>query len=164
MGNPIQYGGRQIKKTDQIDWIYRLCTVFWIHLGLGDKCSRISKHYEKRGSRYKIHGMELRRDTMTFYKKVVENGSGKKSLRFWVILGCQVQNDLKTLGNRFLGRDLNFLKKCQKMDPEKIVYASGTFWDVRCRMTWKRVGTGFWAEIWTFWKMSKNGSGSRGIL
>ena len=87
-----------------------------------------------------------------------------------------MQNDLKTLGNRFLGRDLNFLKnvkngsgqklftllghfgmsgaewpeiareqvfgarsdlfgKMTKMGPEKIVHASGTFWDVRCRMT-----------------------------
>ena len=26
----------------------------------------------------------------------------------------QVQNDLKTLGSRFLGRDLHFLEKCQK--------------------------------------------------
>ena len=48
-----------------------------------------------------------------------------------------------------------------KMGPEKIVYASGTFWDVRCRMTWKRSGTGFWAEIRTFWKNVKSGSGKK---
>ena len=41
-------------------------------------------------------------------------------LRFWNILGCQVQNDLKTLGNRFLGGEAAFLKKMSK-----IVDASG---------------------------------------
>ena len=56
----------------------------------------------------------LRRDTMAFYKKVSKMGPEKNCLRFWGILGCQVQNDLKTLGNRFLSRDLNFLKNDNK--------------------------------------------------
>ena len=54
-------------------------------------------------------------------------GPEKNCLRFWEILGCQVQNDLKTLGNWFLGSDLNFLKKCQNFDPEKICLR---FWDI----------------------------------
>ena len=32
-------------------------------------------------------------------------GPEKIRLRFWDFLGCQVQNDLKLLGNRFLGSD-----------------------------------------------------------
>ena len=44
------------------------------------------------------------------YKKMSKMGPEKISSRFWDIVGCQVQNDLKTLGNRFLGRDPNFLK------------------------------------------------------
>ena len=49
-----------------------------------------------------------------FYKNMSKMGPEKICLRFWDILGCQVQNDLKTLGNRFLGSDPNFLKKCEK--------------------------------------------------
>ena len=52
----------------------------------------------------------LRRDTMAFFKQVSKMGLEKNCLRFWDILGGQVQNDLKTLGNRFLDSDLNFLK------------------------------------------------------
>ena len=37
-------------------------------------------------------------------------GPEKIWLRFWDILGGQVQNDLKTLWNRLLGSDLNFFK------------------------------------------------------
>ena len=59
-------------------------------------------------------------------------GPEKNCLRFWGISGCQVQNDLKTLGNRFLDRDLNFLKnvkkfKMSKMGPEKNCLR---FWDI----------------------------------
>ena len=43
-----------------------------------------------------------------------KKGLEQNCLRFWDILGGQVQNDLKTLGNRFLGSDLNFLKNDQK--------------------------------------------------
>ena len=55
-------------------------------------------------------------------------GPEKNCLRFWDILGGQVQNDLKTLGNRFLGRDLNFLKKCQKPVRKKLFTLLGHFW------------------------------------
>ena len=51
----------------------------------------------------------------------------KICLRFWDILGCQVQNDLKTPGNRFPGRDLNFLQKVSKLGPEKNCLR---FWDI----------------------------------
>ena len=44
---------------------------------------------------------------MAFYKKVSKMGPEKKCLRFWGILGCQVQNDLKTLGKRFLAGHFN---------------------------------------------------------
>ena len=45
------------------------------------------------------------------YKKMSKMGSEKNCLRFWDILEGQVQNDLKTLGNRLLALDLHFLKK-----------------------------------------------------
>ena len=54
-------------------------------------------------------------------------GPEKNCLRFWEILGGQVQNDLKTLGNKFLGRDLNFLKKCQKWVRKKLFTLLGHF-------------------------------------
>ena len=54
-------------------------------------------------------------------------GPEKHWLRFWDILGGQVQNDPKTLGNRFLGRDLNFLKKCQKWVRKKLFTLLGHF-------------------------------------
>ena len=54
-------------------------------------------------------------------------GPEKICLRFWGISGCQVQNDLKTLGNRFLDRDLNFFEKMSKLDPEKICLR---FWGI----------------------------------
>ena len=54
-------------------------------------------------------------------------GPEKICLRFWDILGGQVQNDLKTLGNRFLDRDLNFFEKMSKLDPEKICLR---FWGI----------------------------------
>ena len=44
-------------------------------------------------------------------------GPEKNWLRFWDILGGQVQNDLKWLGNRFWGRELNFLKNVKPGKP-----------------------------------------------
>ena len=94
-----------------------------------------------------------------FLKNVM--GAEEIWLRFWVILGCQVQNDLKWLGNRFWGRDLNFLEKCQNGSGKKIGYASGTFWNVKCRMTWKRWGTDFKVKIGNFWKNVRDGNRHR---
>ena len=68
-------------------------------------------------------------------QKDVKRGSGKNCLRFWDILGGQVQNDKKTLGKRFWGSRSELFEKMSKTGLEKIVYPSGTFWEVRCRMT-----------------------------
>ena len=54
-------------------------------------------------------------------------GPEKNCLRFWDILGCQVQNDLKTLGNRFLGSDLNFLKNVKNGSGKKLFTLLGHF-------------------------------------
>ena len=60
-------------------------------------------------------------------KKMSKFGSGKNCLRFRDILGGQVQNDLKTLGNRFLERDLNFLENCQKSVRKQMFTLLGHF-------------------------------------
>ena len=48
-------------------------------------------------------------------------------LSFWDILRCQVQNDLKTLGNSSLGSDLNFLKNAKNGSAENLVTRLGHF-------------------------------------
>ena len=55
------------------------------------------------------------------FSKVSKMGPEKNWLRFWDIFPENVQNDLKTLGNRFLGRDLNFLKNV-KIDSGKNLF------------------------------------------
>ena len=47
-------------------------------------------------------------------------GPEKIWLRFWDIFPENVQNDLKTLGNLFLGRDLNFLKNVKIESGKKL--------------------------------------------
>ena len=54
-------------------------------------------------------------------------GPEKNCLRFWDILGCQVQNDLKTLGNRFFSPDLNFLKNVKNGSGKNLVTLLGHF-------------------------------------
>ena len=65
---------------------------------------------------------------LNFLKKCQNFDPEKICLRFWDILGCQVQNVLKTLGKRFSGRDLHFLKKkCQKWVRKKLFTLLGHF-------------------------------------
>ena len=89
---------------------YASRTCFWV------KCRKTSKRSGTGfGSRSEL------------FEKMLKIDPENICLRFWDILGCQVQNDLKTLGNRFLGRDLNFSEKCRKWVQKKFGYASGTF-------------------------------------
>ena len=64
---------------------------------------------------------------MAFYKKVSKIGLEKNWLRFWISLGCQVRNDMKTLGNRSLGSDLNFLKNVKIESGQNLVTLRGQF-------------------------------------
>ena len=54
-------------------------------------------------------------------------GLEKIWLRFWDIFPGHVQNDLKTLGNRLLGSDLNFLKNVKNGPGKKLVTLLGNF-------------------------------------
>ena len=74
-------------------------------------------------------------------------GPEKICLRFWDILGCQVQNDLKTLGNRFLGRDLNFLKNVKKMCAAQNWLCFWVILGCQVRNDLKTLGNRFWGEI-----------------
>ena len=62
-------------------------------------------------------------------------GPENNLLRSWDILGCQVQNDLKNAREPIFGARSELFEKMSNKDPEKNVYASGRFLDVRCSMT-----------------------------
>ena len=71
-----------------------------------------------------------------------------------------MQNDLKTLGNRFLGRDLNFLKN-DKIECGKICLR---FWDIlgfQVQNDLKTLGNRFWGRGLNFLENDKNGTGKK---
>ena len=62
-----------------------------------------------------------------FLQKDAKNGSGKNVFTLLGLLGSQVQNELKTLGNRFLSSDLNFLKNVKNGSGKQMFTLLGHF-------------------------------------
>ena len=68
------------------------------------------------------------------FKKMPKMVAEKNCLRFWDIFPRHVQNLSQNAREPVPGPRSELFERMSKMVPQKIVYASGTFWDVRCRM------------------------------
>ena len=80
-------------------------------------------------------------------------GPENNCLRFWDILGGQVQNGLKTLGNRFLGSDLTFWKNVKNGRGNLLVTLLG-----QVQNDLKTLGERFCGRDLNFKKIAKMGA------